>query len=252
MKLETLHDNGTSLQAWNHSRQLARVPAISCEELVPAHARAVIIAPHPDDEVLGCGGLLQLLARLQRPILLVSVTAGGASHPGSARWSERRLSIIRPQESAEALRRLGVPFTELKWLHAGLPDTAVAAHEESLQQFLLSHLRPGDQIFTTWRDDGHCDHEAVARASLAAAAQVGATVREIPIWAWHWASPEDSRIPWARARKLYLDRWTQARKRHAIQAFASQIQPDSESGLDPVLGPHTLERLQQAFELVFV
>lgn len=252
MKLETRHNTGTSLHAWNTSLCLAKVHAITCEELVPAQARVVVIAPHPDDEVLGCGGLLQLVARLQRPILLISVTAGGASHPGSARWSEHRLSIVRPQESAEALRRLGLPLNELKWLHAGLPDSAVAAHEDALQQLLLAHLRPSDEVFTTWRDDGHCDHEAVARASLAAAAQVGARVHEVPIWAWHWATPEDPRIPWERARKLHLDRWTQARKRHAIQAFASQIHPDAESGLAPVLAPQTLERLQQAFEVVFV
>lgn len=252
MKLETRHNAGTSLHAWNTSLRLAKVRAITCEELVPAQARMVVIAPHPDDEVLGCGGLLQLVARLQRPILLISVTAGGASHPGSARWSEHRLSIVRPQESAEALRRLGLPLNELKWLHAGLPDSAVAAHEDALRQLLLAHLRPGDEVFTTWRDDGHCDHEAVARASLAAAAQVGARVHEVPIWAWHWATPEDPRIPWERARKLHLDRWTQARKRHAIQAFASQIHPDAESGLAPVLAPQTLERLQQAFEVVFV
>lgn len=252
MKLDTITDNGTSLHAWNTSLRLAKVRAITCEELVPQRARVVIIAPHPDDEVLGCGGLLQLLAHRQTPILLVSVTAGGASHPGSTRWSEHRLSIVRPQESAEALRRLGLPLNELKWLHAGLPDSAVAAHEEELQQLLRNHLRPGDEIFTTWREDGHCDHEAVARAALTVAGEIGANVHEVPIWAWHWARPDDPRIPWERARKLHLDRWTQARKRHAIQAFASQIHADAESGLAPVLAPQTLARLQQASELVFV
>ena len=91
---------GTPLQAWNQSRHLANVAPIGIDELMPAGARAVIVAPHPDDEVLGCGGLLQLLAARQIPVLLVSVTAGTASNLGSHYWTPQRLSIARPLESA--------------------------------------------------------------------------------------------------------------------------------------------------------
>ncbi|MGK9559270.1 PIG-L family deacetylase, partial [Salmonella enterica subsp. enterica] len=94
----------------------AQLPQISVEQLVPAGHRAVIIAPHPDDEVLGCGGLLQGLAMLDRQIQLISVTDGSASHPGSRRWPVERLSIVRPQESAQALHRLGLPMHSLQWL----------------------------------------------------------------------------------------------------------------------------------------
>lgn len=252
MRANPIVGSGTSLHAWNTSHHLAAVEAISCAELVPPGARAVIVSPHPDDEILGCGGLLQLLAHEQRQILLISVTDGNASHPGSRYWTPRRLSIIRPQESAAALKRLGLPLNEIKWVHGGFPDTGVANHEAKLQDFLLTYLHHDDVIFTTWREDGHSDHEAVGRASVAAAHQVGARVHEIPVWAWHWASPEDPRIPWQRARKLPLDQWTQARKRHAVQAFASQIHPDPASGHAPVLAPEALERLLRAFEVVFV
>lgn len=243
---------GTPLQAWNDSRRLAKVASIDIDELMPVGARAVIVAPHPDDEVLGCGGLLQLLAQQQIPVLLVSVTAGTASNLGSHYWTPQRLSIARPLESAQALRRLGLDQSQYKWLHAGLPDTQVHVFEAELSQFLLDYLLPTDVLFTTWRADGHSDHEATARACLHAGETAGVTVHEMPIWAWHWADPEDRRIPWERARKLHLDRWTQARKRHAVQAFASQIHPDPQSALPPVLPSYALERLQQPFELLFV
>ena len=45
--------HGTSLQQWQNSRHLAELDSIDILELVPAGARAVIIAPHPDDGVLG-------------------------------------------------------------------------------------------------------------------------------------------------------------------------------------------------------
>ncbi|MEN0107501.1 MAG: PIG-L deacetylase family protein [Pseudomonas sp.] len=243
---------GTPLQAWNQSRRLGDVPPITIAELLPAGSRAVIVAPHPDNEVLGCGGLMQLLGQQQIPLLLVSVTAGTASNLGSHYWTPQRLSIARPLESAQALRRLGLDQSQYKWLHGGYPDTQVNLFEEELSQFLLSYLLPNDVLFTTWRADGHSDHEATARACIAASEHAGVPLREIPIWAWHWADPEDSRIPWERARKLHLDAWTQARKRHAIQAFASQIHADPHTDLPPVLPACAIERLQQPFELMFV
>jgi LmbE family N-acetylglucosaminyl deacetylase len=244
--------SGTSLHAWNTSRKLAQLPVISADMLVPLNSRAVIIAPHPDDEVLGCGGLMRQLAQLQRPLLLISVTDGSASHPGSHTWPPQRLSAVRPQESAEALRRLELPLHSLQWIRGGFDDTQVAAQEDRLAQFLERYLRPSDVVFTTWALDGHSDHEAVGRASARAAQAVGAQCHEVPIWAWHWADPEDERLPWDRARKLLLDPTTIARKRHAVHAFASQLEGDPQIGLDPVLPPTALERLLQTFEVIFL
>jgi LmbE family N-acetylglucosaminyl deacetylase len=243
---------GTSLQQWQGSRQLAQLESIDVLSLVPANSRAVIIAPHPDDEILGCGGLLQLLAAAGRPLQLISVTDGSASHPGSERWPVERLSIVRPQESAEALRRLGLPMHSLKWLRGGFTDTQVAAQEQALCAFIESHLRPGDVVFTTWREDGHSDHEAVGRASAEAARRVGAICHELPVWTWHWATPEDAVVPWQRARKILLSPAQIARKRHAVHAFASQLEGDPDVGLAPVLAPYVIDRLLQPFEVVFL
>ena len=252
MKLNPIIGQGTPLHQWQGSAHMAQLPQISVEQLVPAGHRAVIIAPHPDDEVLGCGGLLQGLALLDRQIQLISVTDGSASHPGSRRWPVERLSIVRPQESAQALHRLGLPLHSLQWLRAGFADSQVAAREDELSAFIERYLKPTDVVFTTLREDGHCDHEAVGRASAKAAQAVGATLYELPVWTWHWATPEDSQVPWQRARKIVLTPEAVARKRHAIHAFASQLEGDPQVGLAPVLAPYVVERLLQPFEVVFV
>ncbi|WP_339531170.1 PIG-L family deacetylase [Pseudomonas mucidolens] len=252
MKANPIVGQGTSLRLWQDSPRLANLPVISVAELVPEGRRAVIIAPHPDDEVLGCGGLLQGLAALDRTLQLISVTDGSASHPGSRRWPAQRLSVVRPQESAQALHRLGLPLHSLKWLRAGFADSQVAAREDELGEFIQRHLKPGDVVFTTWREDGHCDHEAVGRASARAALAVGASLVELPIWTWHWATPDDQQVPWHRARKIALTAEAIARKRHAMHAFASQLEGDPQIGLPPVLAPYVIERLLQPFEVVFV
>jgi LmbE family N-acetylglucosaminyl deacetylase len=252
MKANPIVGQGTPLHLWQSSRHLAQVPVIDILDLVPEGSRAVIIAPHPDDEILGCGGLLQLLADAGRALQLISVTDGSASHPGSRRWPVERLSAVRPQESAEALRRLGLPVHSLEWLRGGFADSQVAAREVELIAFIERHLQPDDVVFTTWREDGHCDHEAVGRASAEAVKRVRATLHELPVWTWHWATPEDRVVPWHRARKILLDPPLIARKRHAVQAFASQLEGDPHIGLAPVLPPYVLDRLLQPFEVVFV
>ena len=252
MKPNPIVGQGTPLHSWQASTQLAQMAHISVAQLVPEGCRAVIIAPHPDDEVLGCGGLLQGLAALGRPLQLISVTDGGASHPGSRRWPVERLGVMRAQESAQALHRLGLPPHRLNWLRAGFADSQVAVREDELAAFIRRHLKPTDVVFATWREDGHCDHEAVGRASAMAAQAVGARFYELPVWAWHWASPEGSQLPWHRARKIPLTRAAVARKRHAIHAFTSQLEGDPQIGLPAILAPHVVERLLQPFEVVFV
>ncbi|MGE1173226.1 PIG-L deacetylase family protein [Pseudomonas sp. BW7P1] len=252
MKSNPIVGHGTSLEQWQTSCRLAALDSIDILDLVPSGSRAVIIAPHPDDEVLGCGGFLQRLASAGRSLQLISVTDGSASHPGSTRWPVERLSVVRPQESAEALRRLGLPMHQLQWLRGGFPDTQVAARESSLCDYLAGYLQAGDVVFSTWREDGHSDHEAVGRAAVEAARRVGARCHELPVWTWHWADPEDARVPWERARKIALSKMQIARKRHAIHAFASQLEGDPDAGLAPVLPPHVLDRLLQPFEVVFL
>ena len=47
-----IRGDGTTEAEWNGWPGLARLPAIAAGELVPEGARAVVVAPHPDDEVL--------------------------------------------------------------------------------------------------------------------------------------------------------------------------------------------------------
>lgn len=252
MKLASLGEGRRGpAQIWNNALQLAQIPCVLPTALVPRGARVVVIAPHPGDEVLACGGLLQLLSSLDHPLQLISITDGSASHPGSHAWPASRLSVVRPQESAEALRRLGMPLHSLKWIRGGFCDNALAAREPQLSEFIARYLQPGDVVFSTWRNDGNDDHDSVGRASAAACHRVGAHLYEVPIRAWHWPAREGALIPWQRARKVRLDTWCVARKLHATHAYASQLAGDPQIGLAPMLAQVLLERMREPYEIVF-
>ena len=252
MKPLSLTEGPSTAQIWNSAAQLDNIPVINTRSLVPTGARAVIIAPHPGDEVVTCGGLLQLLSSLGHPLQLLSITDGSASHPGSRQWSEKRLSVFRPQESVEALRRLGLPMHSLKWVRGGFTDNALSDQHSQLTEFIGRYLRHGDVVFSTWRGDGNNDHEAVGRAAAEAAELAGATFHDVPVWAWHWPERDQQLIPWQRARKLRLDTWTVARKSHATHAYASQLKGEPALGIAPMLPPVILERMRLPYEIVFV
>lgn len=240
---------GTALDAWAGDAGLANVRAAGADQLVPPGARLVVVAPHPDDEILACGGLLQLLAGRLPPPLFIAVTDGDASHPGSSAWPPERLRATRPRETLAALACLGIVAPAM--LRLGIPDGGVRAAEAGLARRLAETLAPGDVVVTTWRYDGHPDHEACARACIAAAAQCGARTLEVPIWGWHWSTPEDAAMPLAQARKLALPAAVQARKRAAMACFESQVTPDASRGAEAIVPPHALDRVLNPFELYF-
>lgn len=232
-------------RSWLHGRALPRVPAT---QLVQAGQRVVVVAPHPDDEVLMVGGLLSLLADAGRSIALVAVTDGEASHPGSTRWTPAQMAQARARESEAALRWLGARASVTR---LGFPDGGVAAQAERLACWLRGLMVPGDLVFTTWSLDGHPDHEATARAVRSAARTTGARVFEVPVWGWHWAAVGESSMPWSRAQLVPLPLPALRRKHAAVQAFATQWQADPTCAQTPVLRPSTLQRAQRPFEVVF-
>ncbi|ALZ84570.1 acetylglucosaminylphosphatidylinositol deacetylase [Pseudomonas oryzihabitans] len=223
------------------------MPAVEASQLVPPGHRAVVVAPHPDDEILGCGGLLCLLGELGRRLALVAVTDGDGSHPQSTLWPASRLRNTRPLETREALRRLQLERTTVTRL--AIPDGQVSEQEDLLCQRLLDFLTPEDVVFATWRLDGHPDHEATGRAAVEACRVRGARCIEVPIWTWHWAAPGDARVPWARAQRLDLEDDVVALKRQAVNAFGSQLTEDSSTGQGPILPDTVVTRLTRAWEV---
>ncbi len=165
---------------------------------------------HPDDEVLGAGGTMAILAAAGARLRLIAVTDGEGSHPGE---DPAVIGTVRTAESAAALDLLGVRDAEV--IRLRLPDTGLAAHEDELAG-LLRELCAGFEVcLAPWERDAHADHEAAGRAARRAAPR-GRTVLSYPIWMWHWAIPADPRVPWRRACRVPLPAAVAARKRSAI------------------------------------
>ena len=160
---------GPAAEDWARDAALGAVPPITLDALIPPGTRVVVVAPHPDDEILTCGALLQLVAARGDAPLIVAVTDGEASHPGSPAWPPERLRQARTGETDAALAHLGIDASRVHRLH--IPDGGVTAAAHELERQLAAIVAPGDIVITTWRFDGHPDHESTALACSAVARQ---------------------------------------------------------------------------------
>lgn len=120
------------------------------------------IAPHPDDEVLGCGGLLARLAACQCRIS-VMILSGGENAKGVESLG---LAECRVQESLRAAQVLGLP--EPAFLQ--IPDRGMHYAEPLIKTLenALEQLQP-QYLLLPSLSEPHPDHQAVALAGLAAA-----------------------------------------------------------------------------------
>jgi LmbE family N-acetylglucosaminyl deacetylase len=222
-------------------------------ETIFGSGRTLVLAPHPDDESLGCGGMIAELCRLGRPPRVVVLTDGTGSHPGSAGTSARLLRRLREREAIEALRRLGLPAPHTP-VFMRLRDTA-APHRGTLFEAAVSRLcalaADCDTICAPWSHDPHCDHEAAHRIASAAAAQIGCRHVSYPVWGW--TLPAERQIPGpVQGWRLDIEGVLQA-KQSAIAAHRSQH--GSVIGDDPggfVLPPALLAACARPYEVYLV
>ncbi|MEE3852245.1 PIG-L deacetylase family protein [Gordonia sp. LSe1-13] len=214
--------------------------------------RLIVLGAHPDDEVLGAGGIMAAAAQAGVEVVIVCMSDGRASHPGSPTMTPEQLAERRHVELDTATDLLGV--ARPRW--CGLTDGALAEQHHTMAGLVDAVIdeepdaRTG--LLSVWSHDGHPDHDAVGRSVEEVARRRGLPLWMYPIWMWHWAVPGDSTIPWDRLRAHMIDPTILAIKHAAIGAFDTQVRPLSDDPADAaILPPHVLAHLTRTREFVF-
>src|SRR4030095_14205853 len=90
-------------------------------------ASALVLAPHYDDEVLGCGGVLAQLASAGAAVRVLFLTDGGGGEevPDGEAYRRRRR-----EEGSRVCELLGFAGCD----HLGLPDGALDRHLDEAAQ----------------------------------------------------------------------------------------------------------------------
>lgn len=203
--------------------QIAGLPFGQLDEITGG-GTVLVLAPHPDDESLGCGGLIAEACARGHPPVVAVLTDGSMSHPSSRSHPPPRLRALRQAETQAAVGALGMGRERVHFL--GLPDGRApregAAMEGAASRIAeLARAHGAGAVLTTWEHDPHADHVAAHAIGRAAARLAGARLVSYPVWGW--ALPPRQRLPVAAVAGARLDvaRHLPA-KRRAIAAHASQ------------------------------
>ena len=184
----------------------------------------VVVAPHPDDESLGCGGLIAAACASGIAVRLVVVSDGVGSHPKSRRYPPAALRDLREAETKAAASHLGLEADAIVFLR--LPDTkvprdgpmALGARDAICA---ASRAVSAAAVCVTWPRDPHCDHEATAALVVGCGAGLGAArVLAYPVWGWTLPPAVDVG-PAPRGVRIDVTRYLGA-KAAAIAAHRSQ------------------------------
>ncbi|WP_027133510.1 PIG-L deacetylase family protein [Geminicoccus roseus] len=233
--------------------QAERLPLAGLQEILGSRG-VVVVAPHPDDESLGCGGLIAQASAQGTAVRIVVVSDGVGSHPGSICYPPVRLKVVREAETLKAALNLGLESRAVTFL--GLPDREVPAEGPralAAAEQIASIAKEIDAgtLLVTWKHDPHCDHQAahaLARHALRLLGP-GVVLRSYPIWGR--SLPPDQDVGAHAPSGVRLDISAQAAaKRAAITAHASQtgrLIHDDPGGFQ--LDPKMIERFATSPEI---
>ncbi|MFN4295516.1 MAG: PIG-L deacetylase family protein [Brevundimonas sp.] len=217
--------------------------------------RVTVIAPHPDDESLGCGGLIAALSADHRAVQVVFVTDGAGSHPNSAAWPASRLARQRRREAQAALACLGA--TALPPVFLDLPDAGMPALDDPAGETVVGDLAAAltafgsELVLSPWRRDPHCDHRDAWALTEAALSRARLAPERLEYAVWLDELGQEGDQPRAgEAEAVAFDiSGVLALKRRAVEAHVSQttdLISDDPTGFR--LTADTIDRLVQSVE----
>lgn len=189
--------------------------------------QVLVVAAHPDDETLGCGGTIARLVGDGISVHVLAVTVRAAPM-----WAGQSIPATRLQEFTGACDALGVTRRAVAWVdHTAALDIAARPRAvveliEGHEQVSLQAVRP-DALLIPSAGGFHQDHQVVHRAAFAAARVHGGGAKHTPALVLGFRGVEDHWSACAEPWWCHIDtseHW--AAKERALRHYASQLRDD--------------------------
>lgn len=181
----------------------------------------LIIAPHPDDEILGCGGLIQRALTKGGRVDVVILTNGEASHDGCCEKSdiaENRTLLTYRAAQAIGLQQENIHKLDFKDGGVSLDD------EENVDRLykLLAAIQP-EQIYIPHQNEGWRDHVIIKSLISSFVEQTPkAELYEYLVWSWYYVR---GWFNWRQCSVLRMNKKECLSKITAMNVYTTDIAP---------------------------
>jgi len=191
----------------------------------------LVVAPHPDDEVLGCGGLVSRCLGGGGRVEISILTGGERSHERCCQLDGQAVKQARRDLALKAGRCLSLRDGDITFLdwgdgQIGRDDCGQFSRRADELARLIERVRP-EAVFAPHPFEGWSDHEAAERITRAAIERSGVKCRLFHYCVWFWFSMplrRALRIDWRKARLLDI-RDVYDRKQAAIDEYLTPCAP---------------------------
>lgn len=199
---------------------IAYLKSIQC--IPDSLATAIIIAPHPDDEVIGCGGLIKRLLDKGKEVHVIILSGGERSHNGCCQVSKENIITERKALALKAAHTMGVPIENLHLLD--YPDGGVEYDHKTTEKLkkLIDQIQP-NTILIPHREEGWSDHlKAGFIIKTLTENKTSISIYEYCVWFWYYNS---WKIDWKNAYILQMSSSEHKIKKQAIDNYFCSLAP---------------------------
>lgn len=181
----------------------------------------VIIAPHPDDEVMGCAGLIQKLVEYGTPPHLIIMAGGEGSHRGCCDTSEEAIVDARRELTLKSAKILGIPESHIFFLDYPDEHVSIGHSETEKLRKLLAEIQPKTLFVPHW-GEGMPDHLQTAEIVKDLMKDKNIYIYEYCVWMWYY---NVWNLDYKNAFIVKMDKNMHERKLRAIEQYITPLAP---------------------------
>lgn len=191
------------------------------KEIAKSNGNVLIVAPHPDDEVIGCGGLISRLVSQGNIPYIIIMTGGEGSHRGCCSISGEEIRTARRMLTRNALAILEIPQDHIHELD--FPDGGIDAKHGQIKELkkIIRDISPKSVFVPHWGEGWH-DHVSTAEIVKSILPKTTG-VYEYCVWMWYynvWCG-----LDWKNAYKLALKPEEHSKKLKALDTYVKPMAP---------------------------
>ena len=200
----------------------------------------LVIAPHPDDEILGAGGAILSALQQKKTVHLLFLTDGEGTGVVN---DPKKIRVERAKLSAMVMQRLGIPDENQHRFHlvdGRVPHQHDAAFGNVVTRIkeLIDVIKPDNVMATHRLDYWPYDHVACADLAMAALALSNHKPALYFYWVWAWYNLRPWALWFSRPAGLFvvnISPWVKA-KRELVDVYLNSKTPTGQpwSGVLPV------------------